>query len=216
MVHRWDTYVQAINLGRTKLLCADPDLVYSNNANIYPLNLEQDVLIHPESIWFTNDKMTLLWNYTNHNGGSLSGGGEGEWWDKDEFKYLGIKFYADNNPYYGWIRLNVNYSEHSITVADYAYNAQPSAAIFTGTKGGESIELKTAIERNNIIVFLPKYLLDVNTLIELYDISGKRIFSNVYNNNPQIYIPATTFSSGIYIVTATDGKVTRSGKVIFK
>src|SRR4029079_6070694 len=46
--------------------------------------------------------------------------------------YLGLRFSDGTDTFYGWIRCDVANHAESLTVKDYAYNANPNEGLFAG------------------------------------------------------------------------------------
>jgi hypothetical protein len=46
--------------------------------------------------------------------------------------YIGIRIYADQHAYYGWIRINFNDDLSKFAILDYAYNKNPGESILAG------------------------------------------------------------------------------------
>lgn len=65
----------------------------------------------------------------------------GNWQGGVTDKYLGLRFQADGNTYYGWARLDCGADHHSFTIKDYAYNSTPDEMIVAGEVPPPPIEI---------------------------------------------------------------------------
>ncbi len=122
-------------------------------------------------------------------------------------QYLGLKLVIGTNAYYGWIRLDFITAPpisgphdylNTLTIKDYAYESTPNKYIITGT--GPSGLSKSMITVPEIFVYekmlhLPNERNELSTCI-LYDVTGKRIIKNIYNNTADL----SDLNAGLYIV----------------
>jgi len=122
-------------------------------------------------------------------------------------QYLGLKLTVGTNVYYGWVRLDFTTSPpisgphdylNTLTIKDYAYESTSNKYIITGT--GPSGLHKSVITVPEIFVFektlhLPNVSNELSTCT-LYDVTGKRIIKNIYNNTADL----SDLNSGLYIV----------------
>lgn len=74
-------------------------------------------------------KSALLYGLIHENGGLI-----GHWYlavpDTETYAYTGLKFYINNQPHYGWLRLKTNGKR--ITIDSYAWNSTPNQLIIAG------------------------------------------------------------------------------------
>lgn len=119
-------------------------------------------------------------------------------------KYLGIRFQIDSDTYYGWLRLDVDSTNNSFLVKDYAYNATPNEGIYAGELVSgiqESIsdyEIYYACPEINFI--LPKENKNLN--IEILNLSGEIVCNKNLTSNK---IDVSDFIPGIYFVRMIEG-----------
>jgi len=106
----------------------------------------------------------------------------GEWPTK-ESKFLGVRFAADGNDHYGWVRITCENLE--ITIEDYAYNGTPDGEIGAG-------DMPTAIETvltdnqlsaysfgNTINVVVKDITSDAT--VSVFNTTGQKVYQNGLN-----------------------------------
>lgn len=185
-------------------------------ASYNAMSLDSNDIINDDKLWLLMESVRLTSTYYHIVDGELyPTSGEGYWGDEDNFYYLGVRFWS-NNFYYGWVRLKVDQQNMALTVSDYAYNAIPEEEIKAGYKGGELRDLMAIYNANYITVFLPEYMLETNTVVEVFNISGQLLFSGSFMNNIQITINAELLPSGIYIINAYNDLVSRTAKIVIE
>jgi hypothetical protein len=102
------------------------------------LDADSATTIGPDSLWATTSEVLL-------EGVAISNctpvAGHAGYWLNVSDKYLGLKFTAGNDTYYGWARLSSTYSLKSgsdlivggqLVIKDYAYNSIPDQPILAG------------------------------------------------------------------------------------
>jgi hypothetical protein len=126
-----------IHLSVTPVSQSDAIMTSAQNVAL-ALNVDSAATIGPDSLWATTAEVLL-------EGAEMSDcnsiiGHAGYWLNVSE-KYLGLKFTAGNNTYYGWARLSSTYSLGSVSylivggqliLKDYAYNTIPNQPILAG------------------------------------------------------------------------------------
>ncbi|HEX4374710.1 MAG TPA: hypothetical protein VHZ50_15510 [Puia sp.] len=102
------------------------------------LDADSATTIGPDSLWATTSEV-LLEGVAISNCTPVSG--HAGYWLNVSDKYLGLKFTAGNNTYYGWARLSSTYSVGAgsdliiggqLILKDYAYNSAPNQPILAG------------------------------------------------------------------------------------
>lgn len=134
--------------------------------------------------------------------------------------YLGIKFIGnDAEMHYGWIRCDVKDDGRTLIVKDYAYEMQPNYPIVAG-------DTVSYVEINNyentldaVVYSFDKKLyvqtrLYSNTLLSIYDATGRIVFKSQLGSNSEI-IDIAQFPDGIYIVTLRQNEKVYSRKISF-
>lgn len=200
---------------KTNLLYPDKfnSIICGGPQTTYVLDLESNYLIDEYRDWAGEESLLLADTFKFYNSGeTYIGGGNGFWFDKENFFYLGVRFNA-NNYHYGWIRLKANMVDMSLTISDFAFNLESNSPIHAGDKGNEITELKANFLNDKIFVFLPVFMLDQNTTVEIYEISGRRLFSEVFIDQNQIVVNSETFATGVYLINAFNGNTSQSAKV---
>jgi hypothetical protein len=99
--------------------------------------LSAGVTVGPNSMKF-QAKNTDMFNFGSTGIGSQWWSG-GQWRDAQN-KYLGLKFYVNSKPHYGWARLTVSIGGDYTLLTGYAYETIPNKPIITGkTKGPDVV-----------------------------------------------------------------------------
>jgi hypothetical protein len=141
-------------------------------------------------------------------------------WNQLSDKFLGLKFHAGGNNYYGWLRMST--SGLSVTIKDYAYNSNPFQTILAGDNGFGS----TGIIENNrkyfsVYSFNKILFIDINEntnaqgTLSVFDIMGHQI-KKIVILNPQIKVDMNDFENGIYIITMQTNGEMETGKIYLK
>lgn len=66
-------------------------------------------------------------------------------------KFLGAKFTAGANTYYGWVELSVNTNASQITIHGYGYQATPNSQILAGEGANSGLELISLADKVTIV-----------------------------------------------------------------
>jgi hypothetical protein len=129
-------------------------------------------------------------------------------------KYIGVKFTANSNTYYGWIRLDVgNYN--TFTVKDWAYENTPGQAILAGqtTTTGINTYLSAATTIKNINnIIEAEFAGAVQGKVQIVNISGSVVRSADVNGTT-CSINMQGMPSGIYNVVISSKEGTATKKV---
>lgn len=184
-----------------------------------PFDLKTDYIISENKSWLFDSELILNQvNYWNSNGGTMHvGAAYGNWWEtENESHYLGVKFRSDGKVYYGWVRLRVMHTDMSITIFDYAYNAQPGALIRAGEKASYFQELQVLQKGNSLIVFMPEYFRGNEIMVEVINTAGQVLLNQTSEPSDYLSIYTASVPPGVYIIKVTDGSLTRTKKVVFE
>jgi len=122
-------------------------------------------------------------------------------------KFVGTKFTAGANTHYGWVRVDVAADATTITIKDYAFNANPdstTAVINAGQMAGlenfavdNKVTIKTTLEEAMINV-TPDL---IGGSLVITDMAGKEVKSAVINDI-NAKISYTGLNTGVYFVEA--------------
>ena len=132
---------------------------------------------------------------------------------------LGLKFSLNNNLHYGWARVEY-LPDGSLSIKDYAYDANPNPPIIAGDNGTglvgvqEQLNAVTISMLNNNIRIENKGAND-DCLMVLTNISGQQILDKQLGNKIEL-IDVSEISSGIYFVNVISGQESYVKKVYIK
>lgn len=118
-----------------------------------------------------------------------------------QVKTIGLKFFLNNQPHYGWVRVELQLGGDAFVVWDYAYNATPNTPIPAAQTWNASIEDYsmfsgfTNVQDGLLMIEANSSLNDV----ELYTMNGKNVYKEFVQNN-SILIDVSQFSHGIYLL----------------
>ena len=131
--------------------------------------------------------------------------------------FIGVKFDISGNVHYGWIRVEVSSDADTLIIKDYAYESSANTAIIAGNTGGGMLniaETDNKITINNIQNILYVKIDDYknNSLLNIYDISGREILKSILSSNNE-QISLNTFEAGIYLVKVISGDDIFSKKI---
>lgn len=132
---------------------------------------------------------------------------------------LGLKFSLNNNLHYGWARVEY-LPDGSLSIKDYAYDANPNTPIIAGDNGTglvgvqEQLNAVTISMLNNNIRIENKGAND-DCLMVLTNISGQQILDKQLGNKIEL-IDVSEISSGIYFVKVISGQESYVKKVYIK
>lgn len=128
-------------------------------------------------------------------------------------KFLGVKFTIGTSTHYGWLRLDMSIDSDSITIKDFAYESTANTSILAGDTGSTVGLNKNRLE-NKLDYYASNGKININSelssnsILSIYDLSGKLIQSEVIGIQKEFSIQGDL--QGIYIVEIRDSKgVTR-------
>lgn len=128
-------------------------------------------------------------------GGNFLGAGD---------KFLGAKFMAGANTHYGWVRISVAADASTITIKDYAFQAQPGVQILAGQTASienfaveNKVTIKTTLEEA-VINVTPDL---IGGSIVITDMAGKEVKTSAIND-VNAKISYTGLKTGVYFVEA--------------
>jgi hypothetical protein len=160
------------------------------------------------STWFQMNSTNLIMITIFNNSPS------GNWVNATD-KYLGLKFIANSNTYYGWARFTIGSTSNQYTFKDYAYEDTPGQSILAGqTITGVSPELS----RGHLICYpnpaagLVRFA-DFNTAgcrLTLTDMSGKVVLEQVMDND---CIDVSKLENGIYFYSIRNSGIEERGQI---
>lgn len=155
-------------------------------------------------------KASLPWNNQTLNGGvqylgiKVSSAQLGNFLNTNS-KFIGVRFMANTNTYYGWIRVSLNAACTQLTVLDYAYQSN-GAHIICGQTNSLGVEENDLSSFVNIHSFEKTVYLDVDKSIQLNgevqitNLLGENVHTCSLEANTQ-KIDLSTLNTGIYFVT---------------
>ncbi|MCU0433194.1 MAG: T9SS type A sorting domain-containing protein [Bacteroidia bacterium] len=155
------------------------------------------------------------WNpqYAN-NGAHILGaiapslGAFGEWIGATD-KYVGVRFVASTQIYYGWVRLSVSAGADTIIVKDLAYNQNPTLGIGAGlTVGLNEVSADAAnIHTFDGVLFVTFPQTPEAARVSVYNSMGQEVLVRELNDATS-RIELNTLSTGCYFVRVeTNGTV---------
>lgn len=169
----------------------------SYNANVVAMAKNTNVV---EQIFYGYDNQgSVYFNILASPDGSVAYGrdftGEGP--------YVGFKFKKNNNTYYGWAKLSVNYASSyeatTVTLYGYAYQSTPNTFILTGDTGSGSTSGLNDVESHSFSVY-------PNPVTNCLNIKGDNIQSvSVYNLNGQEMMKVTDGTNKIEVANLERG-----------
>lgn len=137
-------------------------------------------------------------------------------------KYYVLKFYYNNNFYFGWVRLQSDL--YSVTIFDYAINLTPNQTFITGQIVASDTTISNPFQFNiqpnptsgDFVITLPYYFLaEKNLTLCIYDITGKLIQREIMEvSEGEIKVRPLHKTKGIYNVTLSNNKKICSGRII--
>ncbi len=105
----------------------------NNIRNFFPLCLDEDVTLwaDTEGLWYNG--WDYKWQHAEYVTVAGYGfDGQGHWTDLTESKYIGFRFWKNNNFYYGWFEIFIPDVPNQCIIKRVAYEPQPNTAIKTG------------------------------------------------------------------------------------
>ncbi len=128
----------------------------------------------------------------------------GNWLGQSD-KFLGLRFEAGGNTYYGWARLDVDGTGSSFTIKDYAYESTPDAGI---SAGDQPVSVNEQNVANSVNMLLQGNDLVVNVLnTELHNgsvivtnLAGQVVANHPINGTTGRY-DVSSYAKGMYIIT---------------
>jgi len=138
--------------------------------------------------------------------------------DEDE-KFLGVKFIADDNLHYGWVRCSATVDEVSLTIHDYAFEATPEAEILTGDTGAVEVAIQyidpaqlSIYSYGKNVNLVMNNLNTENGFVNVYSIDGKVIYTAALADKT-MHIALPFAAEGAYTVKVTSDAGVMSKKV---
>jgi len=205
-----------INIGIYSFNFPSPDTLISGdtiNANRNWLHITSPTSTSSSS---SSSSQYFILGAINTNYG-ISGG---NWFDKGEF-YMGLRFKANGNTYYGWARLVLGEGASNIVLKDYAYNSIPDSGIIAGQKWGTGIPNISEQSSNSLYVFYGE-----NNKLNIRVLNEKMIGGNlsVMNsmgqevmtftvNEKEFQLNLSQLPSGIYYVRMSNNQLRQTKKV---
>lgn len=129
-------------------------------------------------------------------------------------KYIGLRLRILENYHYCWIKLSKS-RKIDLEIKSFAYNPQPDELFVINDPDPTNIETSRVKQLkcfpNPVKDILSIEINNKNCIVEVLDISGKRIHKKEYESN-QINISTESWENGVYIVCVT----TRDGRLIDK
>ena len=106
-----------------------------------------DIVGPTQTIW-TSTYLTMVRArfYSSYGFSSYSTAGL---WGNVTDKYLGLKLVVSGQTHYGWARLDVNTTNGSFTIKDYAYDATPNQPILAGAVPADVVTAVTGSDIGN-------------------------------------------------------------------
>lgn len=106
------------------------DILCKVEGHIYPRAILYNYLLDEQSGTYVNYENNIpLFVYAMVQGEYQNWG----YFQKMTFdKYIGIKFYKDNDIYFGWIRIFIDPDGSQMICRDFAYNTKPNEGIYAG------------------------------------------------------------------------------------
>ena len=173
----------------------------------YPFALEQNIAINEELTWQETETQIMALRVFSEDGAVVGHGGYCYWSEtKTINKCLGVKFKdLDNQLHYGWIRCDVKDEGRTLIIKDYAYETETEYPVIAGdTVQYVNTEFLTLGLKATVHAFNNTIYINLNELISgieihVYDITGKKVYSDgITNLLTQIELTET---KGTYIVT---------------
>lgn len=153
------------------------------------------------------------WLGTNCVQGTLgyrtSGGASpyGEEWNNGVTDgYMGVKFEAGGNIYYGWARMDVSADQLTVTIKDYAYESAPNTPILAGDMGASAVSEvvadQVAVYNNNNQVTVKVKQELTNGMMQVLSSEGRIVKEFAVNNGTQVF-DLNDVAAGLYVVNVT-------------
>lgn len=141
-------------------------------------------------------------NYGAHVLGAVATqlGGFGEWLAASD-KYVGVKFVANTQIYYGWVRLSVSAGADTIIVKDLAYNQNTGLGIGAGlTVGMNEVNAPAAnIHSYDGVLFVSFAQTPEAARVSVYNTTGQEVLVRELNDASN-RIELGTMATGCYFV----------------
>jgi hypothetical protein len=197
------TVQKGVNFVNSKYVPASGDF----NGN-YPTPIDEATLIDGNSA--TWDYLALVMRGDKNP--DPNNGGFGSMWPNKTDKYVGLRIVGANDVKYAWVRMNVNKSQGSITIVDYAYVSNIGLFAGTDVTGIDENDLKTndaqiyVNDKKEIILNLPSAIATADIL----NLQGEVLISQNLTEQSSI-IKVDNLISGVYVVkvNVNNGVITR-------
>jgi hypothetical protein len=130
---------------------------------------------------------------------------DGNWFGGQTDKYLGLRFDADGNDHYGWLRMDVAADNIEFTVKDYAFNSVAEMALEAGQSELVSIDNKidpsliNAYSYGNTIYVNTNNLSANNATIQVTNTLGEVVYNNQLNLSGMA-ITLDQAADGLYMI----------------
>lgn len=184
------------------------DVMYSSFQTYRPYAIPVNYLIGPVLSFQDNHWQLLAYLQEDLDGNLLDAAGK--WYPQQEEQFIGLHFTSvDGLRHYGWIRCTMVDTLQKFIIHDFAYEDIPELPIRTGQTSGTLVsihDLKSSAEvfaaNNTIYINLNTEQLSDDHRVDIYDISGARIHTEMLNTpNTEIHLNAPT---GTYLVTISN------------
>lgn len=121
--------------------------------------------------------------------------------DKDA--YIGVQFYINGSPHYGWIRVNPSLDGTSCTIKDFAYESTPFVGILAGDMGNGFVGTKPNNDFSKITIQQINNEFTISGVsgeahVLVYNLIGKIVVDKTIINNNSVKIDEVV--SGIYLL----------------
>ena len=188
----------------------------------YPFALNDGDVIDPKVGFLDSNSQSLIFSekITTEGGSSTQLYNDGYWFGGQTDKYLGFRFNIQNEPHYGWLRMDVSSDNQSFTVKDFAFNLTPHEEILAGqTTGGTPVQnidppqgLVVFSHDNQVHIEMSQ--LQPGAAVRILDAVGNTVHQE--NLDQLSKIITLDITEGIYIVQINTGSESYSRKLFIK
>jgi hypothetical protein len=201
------------------------DSLNHQRMEIAPLNIGDSIFDpFPQSQNYPNVHFDTIFNgalFDSYSYASGMGGSNyGPWNINATNKFVGLKFYVNNSPYFGWVRMSISLYRWDpyFIIHDYAYEASGGSTTagagssFTGIKENATEDIKVSPNPSRD-EFLVKTSSGKTETLTIFDSFGKLILQDIMNTG-KTFIEAKSWAPGMYLLHITDGEKTIVKKLI--